>query len=157
VVNQDIPLLLTPAEGSVYGRDLDKASTYLRFQCRSSAEANATEIRVNAWAVYGDPQPAYRQTPTGLILSQERPKFWMPELEEKLTLREGQGLALGPAVTGGTSMGRYLFVREEKPYRYLTTVIFFAQLASVGDLPKGAKVAGEGGESAGGVAVPWSK
>jgi hypothetical protein len=91
----DLPVLYSQSDGRLTGRDFAKATVFLRLAARAAPAASSTEVLVSERIVYGNPQPEFVRTPTGMILSQERPKFLFAELLRKVTLREGQIVVVG--------------------------------------------------------------
>lgn len=140
---QDFALLLHRADGTVVGRDFQKGSTLVRFQCLAGDEPNTTDVILTEWIIYGEPQPVYRPTPTGMALVKERPKFWLEDLAVRLRIREGQILVIGPELGRSLSVGEHLFVRREEPYTFVTAIILAPQLVTPGSVPPGTPVAGQ--------------
>ena len=149
VKQADMTLLLSRSDGTIAGRDLSLATTWLRFQCLSDDDAKAINVHLTPWIIYGKKRPVYQKTPTGQSLVKKRPRYWVRSLRQLLALRQGQLLAIGLAPGRNLSLGQHLLSRREEPYRLVTTLMFVPTMVAPGAVPADAAVIGPIGGPAG--------
>lgn len=145
VKQADMALLLSRRDGTLAGRDLRVATTWLRFQCLSDDDAKTINVHLTPWIVYGEKQPIYQRTPTGQSLVKKRPRYWVRSLRQVLALRQGQLLAIGLSPGRNLSLGQHLLSRREEPYDLVTTLMFVPTMVTPGAVPVDTPVIGPSG------------
>jgi len=138
---QDFALLAGDARGSLSGFDYQGASTFIRYEVTAGARPGTLQAAVVPWIIYGEPQAAYRRTPTGMIMVSQRPRTFLSELRTPIELRDGQLLAVGLAPGHNLSIGDHLLSQSRPPYRYVKTLIMAPRLVAPADVPPGTAVA----------------